>query len=116
MGYDFAGRFIGAIGLPVIITLTAIVLVVMPRFETMREAFDQARDIYSIVLFSTISMLLALGVITLLSSAGADLPIATLFPMLPGLLFIVIGSLIPHVGRNTLIGFCLPWTLRDDVM
>jgi uncharacterized membrane protein len=112
----FAERFIGAISFPVLITLTAIILIIIPRFETMRYAFVQVRDIYSIISFSTICMLLCLEIISLLSSAGTDLPIAILFPMFLGLLFIVIGSLMPHVGRNTLIGFRLPWTLHDDVV
>jgi uncharacterized membrane protein len=112
----FSSRLVGAFGLPVIITLTAIALMVLPRFESMRERFDQARDIYSIVIFSTLTMLLALEGATLLSSAGMDLPLVMIMPMLIGFLFIVIGSLMPYAGRNTTMGFRLPWTLRDDTI
>lgn len=110
----FAGRLTGAFGLPVIITLTAIILMVLPRFERMQDALDRAYDIYSIVIFSTVSMLLLLQIVTLLSSAGMDLPTAIIIPMLLGFLFIVLGSLMPYIGRNTTIGFRLPWTLRNE--
>jgi len=59
----FAGRFAGTFGLPAIITLVALLLVVLPRFDRMQETFDESRDIYTIVVFcqrsasSSVSML-----------------------------------------------------------
>jgi uncharacterized membrane protein len=109
----FAGRLPGAFGLSVIITLTAIVLEVLPRFERMRETFNDALDIYTIVVFSTVSMLLVLQVVFLLSSTGMDLPVVIIIPMLLGFFFIMFGSLMPYIGPNTTIGFRLPWTVGD---
>jgi uncharacterized membrane protein len=112
----FAGRLAGAFGLPIIITLTAILLVVLPRFDRMRVSFDDARDIYAIVLFATVSLLLGIEVTTLLSSAGMDLPLAVVLPVLLGFFFIVVGRLMPHIRRNTTIGIRLPWTVRDEMV
>jgi uncharacterized membrane protein len=110
----FVSRLPGAFGLPLVITLTAVLLTFLPRFDSWRETLNLARDIYSIAVLSTVSMLLVLEVITLLSSAGMDLPVGILIPMLVGLFFIVIGGLMPHIGRNTIMGFRFPWTLSDE--
>jgi uncharacterized membrane protein len=113
---SFAGRLTGAFGLPVIITLTTILLIIMPRFDRMRVSFDDARDIYAIVIFATVSLILGIEVTTLLSSAGMDLPLSIVFPMLLGFFFIVIGSLMPYIRRNTTVGIRLPWTVRDETV
>lgn len=110
----FSSRFSGVFGLPVIITLTALLLWVLPRFEKMKQSLDKARDLYQIVIFSIISILLALEIVVLIFASGMKLPVAIIVPMLLGVLFIIIGSLLPYIGRNTTIGIRLPWTLRDD--
>jgi uncharacterized membrane protein len=112
----FADRLTGAFGLPIIITLTTILLVILPRFDRIRVSFDDARDIYAMVLFATVSLLLGIEGTTLLSSAGMGLPLTVVFPMLLGFFFIVVGSLMPHIRRNTTIGIRLPWTIRDETI
>jgi uncharacterized membrane protein len=44
------------------------------------------------------------------------LPLTVVFPMLLGFFFIVVGSLMPHIRRNTTIGIRLPWTIRDETI
>src|SRR5512145_2484430 len=44
----FAGRLTGTFGLPAIITLVALLLVVLPRFNRMPVTFDESRDICTI--------------------------------------------------------------------
>jgi immunity protein, SdpI family len=110
----FARGLFGAFSLPVILTVTAIILMKLPRFDQMRRSIDRVRDIYSIMIFSIVSFLLALQVMVLLTSVGMDLPVAIILPMMLGFLFIVIGSLLPHIGRNTTMGIRLPWTIRDE--
>lgn len=110
----FVGRLPGAFSFPVITTLVAVLLTFLPRFDTMRETLNLSRDIYAIAVFSTVSLTFVLETIVLLSSAGMDLPIAILAPMLIGLFFIVTGGLMPYIGRNTIMGFRFPWTLSDE--
>lgn len=110
----FAGRLAGAFGLPAIMTLATVLIVVLPRFDRMRVTSGDARDIYAIVTFATVSLLFGIEMTTLLSSAGMDLPVAIVFPVLLGFFFIVVGSLMPYIRRNTTIGFRLPWTIRSE--
>jgi uncharacterized membrane protein len=112
----FAGRMTGAFGLPVIITLITILLIILPRFDRMRVSFDDSRDIYAVVLFATVSLIIGIEVTSLLSSAGMDLPLSVVFPMLLGFFFIVIGSLMPYIRRNTTVGIRLPWTVHNETV
>ncbi|MFA5266928.1 MAG: SdpI family protein [Methanoregula sp.] len=112
----FTGRLPGAFGLPVIITLTVVLLRVLPRFEQMKEGLGAAKDIYQILLFSSVTLLLVIEMVTLLSSAGTDVPLAVIIPILLGVFFIVMGGLMPSLPRNTTIGFRLPWTIRDEMV
>lgn len=109
----FTGRLSGAFGLPAIMTLT-LLLIVLPRFDAMRVTFDDSRDIYAIVTFAALSLLLGVEVTTLLSSSGMDLPMGTIFPVLLGFFLIVIGGLMPYLRRNTTVGMRLPWTIRSE--
>jgi len=112
----FAGRLTGTFGLPAIMTLVALLLVVLPRFDRMRDTFEESRDIYTIVVFAAMCLLSGIHVTALLSSAGLDLPVAVAFPVLLGFFFIVLGSLMPSIRRNTTVGFRLPWTVRDETV
>ncbi|MDD4137642.1 MAG: SdpI family protein [Methanoregula sp.] len=110
----FSDRLSGAFGVPIIITLITILFIVLPRFDSVQFSLEAFRDIYAILIFATISMFFGLEVIVLLVAAGTDLPIVSLLSVLIGFLFIVMGFLMPYIGRNTTIGFRLPWTLRSE--
>ena len=110
----FAPRLIGTFSLPVIMTIVAAILVILPRIDSMRVSFDNSRDIYAIVIFATACLLLGLELTTFVSSAGMDLPVAVVLNILLGTFFMVIGGLMPYIRRNTTIGFRLPWTIRSE--
>jgi len=110
----FSDRLFGTFGLPVLTTLIMVLLLVLPRYDSVQFSLHAFRDIYSIIIFTTISMFFCIEVMTLLTAMGAVLPIVTIFSMLIGFLFIVMGGLMPHIGRNTTMGIRLPWTLRSE--
>ncbi|MFA4861689.1 SdpI family protein [Methanoregula sp.] len=110
----FAASIPGAFGLPVIITLVTLLFILLPKFDSRYAGFALAKDIYAIILFATTGMLLVMEVIFLLIAAGYDLPVITIIPVLIGFLFIILGSLMPYIHRNTTMGIRLPWTMKSD--
>ncbi|MCK9579563.1 MAG: SdpI family protein [Methanoregula sp.] len=110
----FSDRLSGAFGVPVFITLITVLLILLPRFNSMQYSLEAFRDIYAILIFASISMLFGLEVVVLLIAAGTDLPVVSLVSALIGFLFIVMGSLMPYIGRNTTMGIRLPWTLKSE--
>jgi len=110
----FAASFPGAFGLPVIITLIAVLFILLPKYDRRYAGFEQSKDIYAIILFATTGFLLVMELIFLLIGAGYDLPVITIVPALIGFLFIVLGSLMPYIHRNTTMGIRLPWTMKSE--
>lgn len=48
------------------------------------------------------------------AALGHSLPIETIMPLLMGLLFVVIGNLMPKCRRSYTMGIKLPWTLHSE--
>jgi uncharacterized membrane protein len=110
----FAGKVSGTLGLPVIITLVMALMIVLPRFDRMQFSLEAFRDIYAMFIFATIAMVFSIEVMVIVSALGVDLPVVTIISLLMGFLFIVMGGLMPHIGRNTTMGIRLPWTLASE--
>lgn len=110
----FADRFTGMLGLPAITTILMAILLVMPRFDSVQVTLLPFRDSYAIIIFATVTLVFCIEVMTLAIAMGAGLPVVTIISVLMGFLFIVMGSLMPHIGRNTTVGIRLPWTLKSD--
>ncbi|MCK9630721.1 MAG: SdpI family protein [Methanoregula sp.] len=110
----FADRLSGTFGLPAVMTLLMVLLLVLPRYNSVKFSLTAFQDIYAIIIFATIAMFFCIEVLALLIAAGVDLPVVIIMPMLIGVLFIVMGALMPHIGRNTTMGIRLPWTLESE--
>jgi uncharacterized membrane protein len=112
----FADRLTGTMGLPVINTLFMILLILLPRFDSIQVSLLPFRDSYAIVILATVSMIFCIELMALAVAMGLPLPVTTIVSTLIGILFIVMGCLMPHIGRNTTMGIRFPWTLASEVV
>jgi len=110
----FADSLTGTLGLPFLTTFFMILLLVIPRFDSVQISLAPFRDSYALMILATVSMLFCIEVMTLAIALGIPLPVVTIVPMLVGVLFVIIGSMLPHIDRNTTIGIRLPWTLASE--
>lgn len=110
----FAEKFPSVFTFPAILTLMLILTQVLPWFKRTHAPSVLARDIYAIILFAVACIILAIQAITLANAAGLSVPVVTTVPMLLGVIFIVLGSLLPFIGPNRVMGIRLPWTLKDE--
>jgi len=110
----YADKFPSVFTLPVILTVVMVLTQVLPRFKQMHASSVMPRDIYAIVIFSAACLILAVQAVTLANAIGLMIPIVMIVPMLLGVIFIIIGSLLPVVGPNRSVGIRLPWTLKDE--
>jgi len=110
----FADKFSGTLGLPMAITLVMVLMILLPRFDTIQFSLDAFRDIYAMLIFATIAMIFSIEMMVIISALGANLPVVTIISLLIGFLFIAMGGLMPHIGRNTTMGIRLPWTLASE--
>jgi len=110
----FTDRLTGALGVPAIITLIMILMLILPRFDSVQFSLAPFRDIYALIILATISMTFCIELMTLAIALGIGLPVVSIISILIGILFIVMGALMPHIGRNTMMGIRLPWTLTSE--
>lgn len=110
----YADKFPSVFTLPVILTAVMVLTQVLPRFKQMHASSIMSRDIYAIIIFSAACLVLAVEAVTLANAAGLMIPIVMIVPMLLGVIFIIIGSLLPVVAPNRSVGIRLPWTLKDE--
>jgi len=110
----FGEKFPSVFTLPVILTLVMILTRILPRFRRMHSPAVLSRDIYAIIIFSAASLVLAVQAVTLANAAGLMVPLVTILPMLLGVIFIILGSLLPLIGPNRAMGIRLPWTLNNE--
>lgn len=102
--------------LPAIMLILAIVFWVLPKIEVFQKNLQQAIDAYWVVGIAVQAMLFLLFVVTTLSNLDYQIPITQTILILVGLLFIVLGRLLPRFKRNFLVGIRTPWTLANDTV
>ncbi|MFA7543171.1 MAG: SdpI family protein [Candidatus Cloacimonadaceae bacterium] len=81
-----------------------------PKYEKDKRRFQQLLPELGFILILIFSLIQLYGY--LVAHKGEILPINMLFVIL-GLLFIVVGNMLPKVPRNFFIGIRTPWTLMD---
>lgn len=81
-----------------------------PRYERDKRRFQKLLPELGFILILVFSLIQLYGY--LVAYKGDILPINMLFVIL-GLLFIVVGNLLPKIPRNFFIGIRTPWTMID---
>ncbi len=105
---NYASKAFAVFGIPgFIFLLQAVCLWISYKLEKQRIAF-------STVIMICPALSLMVGAASYLPTLGFDLDIGTVIIIVIGVLFSVIGNILPKVSRNKVMGIKLPWTLKND--
>jgi len=121
----YSGPLGAAITLPIIMLVTAAMLIVAPRFDSgvfirygNRDADDSTnRPVYAVVVLLVLGAMLAIHLLTLATALGTIGPSKAPLVMVVmlSLIFITLGNYMPRVThRNAFIGVRLPWAYASD--
>lgn len=110
----YGSRLEGALLLPAVILLLAILIPVLPRIDPRRANYDKFRPTYHLVMNATLTLLLAIHLGALATGLGFAVPIGRLVPAGVGILFLVLGNALPRARPNWMFGIRTPWTLSND--
>ena len=75
---------------------------------------EQTEKAFLLVYWIVPVLSLVLAVLTYSTALGAAISVNTVLPVFLGLLFTVIGNLMPKCRRNYTIGIKIPWTLENE--
>jgi uncharacterized membrane protein len=113
VGGGAATRFQILYLVPLIGLGAAAVFAVLPRFESTRVGL-MGRTYVAMWMV----LMLLLGVVhavMLFSGLGREVNTTTIVLVLVGVLFVVVGTFLPRLKRNTSMGLRTPWTMASDL-
>ena len=91
-----------------------LVLRYSPKLDPKKQNYKRFSKSYGKIAFIILLTMVFVNFFTVLTSAGYDLPINRIIPVLIGLLFIGTGNYMQQVKPNYFIGIRTPWTLKND--
>ena len=86
--------------------------VVVPTLDPKNK--DQSPQARALTQWIVPVLSLALAVFTYSTALGVALRVEIVLPVLMGLLFVIIGNLLPKCRRNYTIGIKVPWALESE--
>ncbi|MGN0658465.1 MAG: SdpI family protein [Emergencia sp.] len=107
----YAGKAMGAFGLPLLLLILQLVVCFGVFSDPKRKNQSAAMRTISIWIIPVLG--LVLQPMTLLAALGHDVPITTVVMLIVGVLFIICGNYLPKSRQNYTVGIKLPWTLAD---
>ena len=110
----WSSRFVGAIMLPLVGLGIFALLQVFPHIDPLRQNYEKFRGTYDAVVSAILVFLAATHVFVVGFALGWPLNVSRSFPIGMGLLFILLGNVLPRARRNWVLGVRTPWTLSND--
>ena len=107
-------RLWGAFMMPVIIIFLWALMRWLPSIDPRARNYEKFGGAFEGMMIAVMLFILALHVITLRAALGAPMAMERAIPVGIGLLFIVIGNLLPRARSNWFVGIRTPWTLSSD--
>jgi uncharacterized membrane protein len=112
----WSSRFRGAFLLPSIALVFWLVRRWIPKVDPRRANYEKFGDTYDLVILAVIAILLVIHVAALGSALGWPIRVERLTPGVVGVVFIVIGNVLPRARPNWFFGIRTPWTLSNDIV
>ncbi len=107
-------RAVGAAFGPVFIVVLWALLRFVPRIDPRAENYARFAEAYEVIVASVLVLTLVTHGIMLAVALGYHVSVARVVPALVGVLFVVIGNMMPLVRPNWWFGIRTPWTLSND--
>jgi uncharacterized membrane protein len=113
---SYSNRFVGAFLMPgVMLALWGLLLWLAVR-DPRAENIGKFRGSYDLTVVGLLAFLLLLHVTLLGNALGWPVSVPRVVPLGVGLLFLLIGNVMPRARPNFTFGIRTPWTLSDEVV
>ena len=109
-GYN--SKMFAVVGLPAIITFVNLICVIAMSADPRRKNINN--KVFSTVLSIVPVCSLLCGACIYCNALGYKVNVESIMPVFMGILFLVLGFVLPNCKQNYTIGIRLPWTLHDE--
>ena len=111
---DWSSPTFAALMLPGVMLLMSALFAALPNIDPLKKNYEFHGSVYFLLANVVVGFLAAVQVLILGSALGWPLQMRRVLPMLLGLLFVVMGNLIPRIRPNWFMGIRTPWTLSSE--
>jgi uncharacterized membrane protein len=111
---DYGSKSLGLFLLPVLMVGIWALMRALPSIDPRHDNYAKMRGAYDLVVNATLTLLLLVHAVGTGAMLGLPISIARIIPALLGVLFIVIGNVLPQARPNWFFGIRTPWTLSND--
>ncbi len=110
----YVNQFWGAFMMPLIITVLALFLFVLPHLDPKKDNYKNFQKEYDQI-FAVLILFFAVfyGFTLSWSLSGSRFEINRVLPVAMGVLFFILGSILPRVHQNWFVGIRTPWALEN---
>ena len=112
----FSSRPVAAVMLPLIMAGVFALLRWLPSLDPRSSNISKFRDSYDHVVSVIVAFLGVMHVATLGNALGWPTNMTTIVFVCLGLLFVVLGNVLPRARSNFIFGIRTPWTLSSDTV
>jgi len=110
----WSSRLWGAWVMPVFLLGTYAVMRVLPNIDPRGNNYAKFGGAFDGIIVSIMLFLLGMHIIILRAALGYPVAMQRIVPLGVGILFVVIGNLLPRARPNWFVGIRTPWTLSSD--
>lgn len=110
----WSGRAFGAWITPVILLGMWALLRILPAIDPRGSNYAKFGDAFEGIIVSIMLFMLVMHIVILRAALGYPVAMERVVPVGVGVLFVVIGNLLPRARPNWFVGIRTPWTLSSD--
>jgi len=110
----WGGPAFAAFFFPAIIMAMYLLMTLIPLIDPQKDRYKEFGRPYTILRLALVLYMTLVYFIASFSALGFDINISQIIPVGIGLLFMVIGNLMPKFKKNWFVGIRTPWTLSDE--
>ena len=105
-------KMFAVVGLPVILTFVNLICIIATSADPRRK--NISNKMFSVVISIDPVCSLLCGICIYANALGYKISVESIMPVFMGILFFVLGFILPKCKQNYTIGIKLPWTLHDE--
>jgi len=110
----YSGKFVGAFMIPIIIIVSYLGMLVLPKFDPKKDRYEDFDNVYYGFRIVFTIVMFAIYIITSLYNLGYNININVWIPTLIGSMIILLGNYMGKIKNNYFFGIKTPWTLSSE--
>ena len=108
----YSSKMFAVVGLPVMLTFVNLICIIAASADPRRKNINN--KVFSVVIGIVPVCSLLCGICIYANALGYKISVESIMPVFVGILFFVLGFILPKCKQNYTIGIKLPWTLHDE--